>query len=637
MQNIFPFILKSKIKSFFTPIFDSKNKERGFVPIVALVWGIGKAAFWIGTATYVYVKGRELMGNNEGSFYQAIILGVGNIIFSISAFLSSTAVQILSAVTNLEFLKQSITQEPIFLSSWSTVRDFSNMFIVLGFIAVGIAFALRMGELGSKKILTSLVLVALLINFSPILVGIAIDASNITTGYFTATSGGATALEFDKAINNVIKDYIKSSSGSGGGGATTGDTAAPSGDPVMNQFSAVITAAFFCLLIAYTYLVLSALFIARYAMLIILFVLSPLAFVCFIFPFTKKYWSMWWEQLLNWSFIGVSLSFFLYISYNMLIATTTASGGSVNRTLMDFLMPCVFLIVGCKVAKKTSAMGASAVMGLATGAAGFAMGAAGKAGMSTLKGLANKTGISKGVNAVKTGATRLGEKLDLVAPGTSAGMEAKRLEEPKKRLGNFDSKRLATIATQSAWSKKANEDKAAAAVILAERKDLNEISDENARAAAMAHAVSFQGVKPSDFTNSDYRMAGHDDKKATQYIADHPMTNGAPTDMNQARRALRQQQLENNWSSMSRSQRRDVDMEDIDAPFISRVMSRSDIKAFATAPQPKIDAFKESDPVTGTGLRFQLSELWDAARARGDTREQNRLFGFLEEIEDLPG
>jgi hypothetical protein len=57
---------------------------------------------------------------------------------------------------------------------------------------------------------------------------------------------------------------------------------------------------------------LAAIFIERYAILAILFILSPLAFVFYVF--SKNLFSKWWSYFIKWCFIGLIGAFFLNLS-----------------------------------------------------------------------------------------------------------------------------------------------------------------------------------------------------------------------------------------------------------------------------------------------------------------------------------
>lgn len=87
-------------------------------------------------------------------------------------------------------------------AGWTVVRDFANLFFILIVVAIGIATALRVKQYEVRKTLPRLIIVAILINFSPVICGAVIDAANIITNFFfTAGAGDSTTSSlFQRAL-----------------------------------------------------------------------------------------------------------------------------------------------------------------------------------------------------------------------------------------------------------------------------------------------------------------------------------------------------------------------------------------------------------------------------------------------------
>lgn len=75
------------------------------------------------------------------------------------------------------FINDPLTQTGI-VKAWSIVRDFTNIAIIAGFVAVGISTILNISQYAADKFLSRLIIAALLVNFSYFFAGAAIDASN---------------------------------------------------------------------------------------------------------------------------------------------------------------------------------------------------------------------------------------------------------------------------------------------------------------------------------------------------------------------------------------------------------------------------------------------------------------------------
>ena len=72
---------------------------------------------------------------------------------------------------------------------WTLMRDFTNMLFILGLAYIGLATALDIAGFDTKKAFINLLLIALLINFTPVICGAIVDISNIITNFFTEDIG----------------------------------------------------------------------------------------------------------------------------------------------------------------------------------------------------------------------------------------------------------------------------------------------------------------------------------------------------------------------------------------------------------------------------------------------------------------
>ena len=260
----------------------------------------------------------------------------------------------------------NITDNIFVITAWGMVRDFSNMFFVLIFVAIGIATALRVKAYEIKKTLPRLLGVALLINFSPVICGLVIDMANIFMNFFlTAGASG-------------FNQTISMSSSAGGQYLAAIESA-------WGNWHQFITGVFFFRLLSvflfniFGSLVLflfATLFLVRNIALWVLVILSPLAFFSYILPATKKIiFDKWKKEFIKWSFIGLTGSFFLYLSQLMLAIQTdqiksppTESmefGGGTLSDLIVSTIPVLFLLIGFFITVSTSAMGTKAISAMA--------------------------------------------------------------------------------------------------------------------------------------------------------------------------------------------------------------------------------------------------------------------------------
>ena len=380
------------------------------------------------------------------------------------------------------------------------VRELANMLIVLGFIIIGVATSLRFREYEAKKLLAPLIIVALLVNFSSIICGVFIDGTNILMKFFFGNVGsGAFYATQVTASFETVKEHL--------------------GDNWMAFVPTIFSLIFFNITASFIYIIYIFLLIGRIIALWMLVIMAPLAFVCYVFPFTKSIWQMWWKNFFQWCIIGIPAGLFYYIGASMMqkigpSGTGTIPGvpagpaGLIGDQLVDasalqtftsglsLMLPALFLIVGFLASLQIAPMGASALM---------SMGKKTAMGMGKMGAGAVPSSVAKVGNAMKDKATAMGEKLNLVPKGTTADNQASRLAEPTKRLENIkDNKKLAQIAEQRPITHNQALDKAAAAQILAKRGALGEVNATKLPGIA-AYAQSM-GASKEAFTKADAQL-----------------------------------------------------------------------------------------------------------------------------------
>lgn len=349
------------------------------------------------------------------------------IFFGIPLILSAAAASvmglILGWVISPDFISLKFTQNPFVDAGLSITKGFANMGFILFLVVIAVATVLRIEEYKAKKTLATLIIIALLINFSPVFCGIIIDFSNIVMNYFLSAITGINGFtNFIKQSANQLWDLIW----------TSGLDLAK----VIAAATQVIVSTVFNFFCAYIFFLFSALFTLRYIMLWILVIISPVAFVSYILPITRRgksllNWGSWLEQLIEWCVIGITGGFFLYLGFfmiDMISANPTiftkqsnSQGLGLMNNILPYIIPLVLLWIAYREITKTSAMFAknvieapekmakTAVTAATAFVGGMAMGA-----MGAVKGMAAK--------AVPEGARRWGER-QAVAPtwGTGVG------------------------------------------------------------------------------------------------------------------------------------------------------------------------------------------------------------------------
>ena len=215
-------IIKAKIKKNFSSIFKPKKLVIFgflFLIIFGLVLPQSVLAAWWEYAIpgwNVYKVGKDIVGAVAGAagdavanigeqLFVALIRFAGTVLLSITGALVGLAAMLLGWVTSPGFMGVSFTgtDNIMVTNGWRVVRDLTNMFIVLGFVVIGIATILRIREYEARKILIPLIAIALLVNFSRVFCGLIIDGSNIIMDHFL-TQGGQVSLGFTYTLKTQL-------------------------------------------------------------------------------------------------------------------------------------------------------------------------------------------------------------------------------------------------------------------------------------------------------------------------------------------------------------------------------------------------------------------------------------------------
>lgn len=173
------------------------------------------------------------------------------------------------------------------IDAWKIVLALANigLVIILIFIAVVNILRIQYDTYAIKKILPILIIGIILANFSLLIIRMLIDFSNILTSIFL---NGKTPGDF-------VKELISNSD------------LVPKGTVSLGT---LVLWLIFALFVIVAFLILGFLFYIRYAVVLILAIVAPLAFVAMAFPPTQGFFKQWWGWLTKFIFMK-PISFFL--------------------------------------------------------------------------------------------------------------------------------------------------------------------------------------------------------------------------------------------------------------------------------------------------------------------------------------
>jgi hypothetical protein len=275
---------------------DSKNKRIFFAFLLLL--GLALPLF----------QAKAFVGALASLIVAYLLAGISTFVLKLSQLFLSLCVWFFTTVQSPGFINWSFTgpDNPIVSTGWMLTRDLMNMLFVIVLVFIGLATALKLEQYRYQKMLPTIVLIALTMNFTPVICGVFIDASNIITNFFLGQSSGAellqqvTASQMTQILNAFGAKYF---------------------DPIdkfQRAFQGFIMSGF-NIWAGLTYGLYGFLFMGRYIALWLLVILSPLAFFSYILPETRTFWTKWWGWFFQWCFVGITAGFFVYLSNLMLL------------------------------------------------------------------------------------------------------------------------------------------------------------------------------------------------------------------------------------------------------------------------------------------------------------------------------
>lgn len=307
--------------------------------------------------------------------------------------------------------------------AWAKFRDIANIAFVIALMLVIYSQLTSVGitNYGIKKLLPKIIVAALLVNLSFVVCQVAVDISNIA---------GYGINQFFEGIN--LGNKIDSGSTYA---AVTDAQGNPSGwvivvgailvAGVLGIAIAVGGAVLFAAVLAIGMIVL--ILVARQALIVLLVIISPLAFVAYLLPNTEQWFKKWWKMF--------STLLLLFPIIGIVFGASKLAGGVLYEAAGDDLMLRI-------VALGVTAIPFFVVPGLLKGAINAAGAIGGK-----LSGIADKAG--------KRASSRAGKKLNErwentdIARGLAAGKAARATARKAKYAGRINKGGI------GAWSAKA--------------------------------------------------------------------------------------------------------------------------------------------------------------------------------------
>jgi len=350
---------------------------------------------------------REFVNDLPGSIVKLSVAPFVNSVAALLLTLSNLFLGLSGLALNIAIEKTVIGMSSflggfeILNTAWTLVRDVVNMifiFIVL-LIAISIILRTKVAGIDGKKMLTSIIIAALLINFSMFFTRIIIDASNVLTTKLyepvAAISGTGTIPGTEINEEGEGGATVNSGQVSGLSGAfmaatvlsTVYDQAGILANFDINFALFQFAGAIFILVAAFVFGAAAILFVIRFVVLILLMITSPVAFLGMILPKGSEISGRWWKTLIDqalWApvfMLLVTVSFIIFSDEKFATVfrpegagfakAFTGAGDSVI-IIINFAIVIGFLIAALMIAKSLAKSGAGKTVDWATGVAGKA-------------------------------------------------------------------------------------------------------------------------------------------------------------------------------------------------------------------------------------------------------------------------
>lgn len=306
---------------------------------------------------------------------------------------------------------------------WAFTRDLFNLLFIFGLTWIGFKFILGLDVNGARRNLGTILIAALLINFSLYATKLIIDVGNVAafeiSELFDPAEDNGTQFElFGIRIIDVSTSFVAGTDITNIGSQTlslssyaaTGEESDVGPGRELNVADALgmgLTIAVLLILIGFVFAAGAFLMLARFFYLIFLMMFSPIMFLGFVLPKMQNISSDWWRRLISQTIMGPAFLFMLLVALRALDTLMEARGDGEMNTfgfIISSILVAGFVWTSLVVAKKFGAIGASASMNFvgnrfAGGAAGLLRGTVGRGFQSIsnsdrLRDAASKKGVS---------------------------------------------------------------------------------------------------------------------------------------------------------------------------------------------------------------------------------------------------
>lgn len=261
--------------------------------------------------------------------------GIGWIVCPLMNFVAKLNDKAFSFIQRFLQIEPELLTQDASKTAWQTFLNFANIAFIIVFLIIIYSQISGAGvsNYGIKKILPRIIVAAILVNASYYLCQIAVDLSNIL---------GA-------SIYNLFVNIPVGPDGKTAGGLEGAWEGLVGAILAAAAFIAILAVMIFAPMTLLAFAVAVLILIARKAFLIILVVISPLAFVAYLLPNTEQWFKKWWKALstllMLYPIIGAVFGGSVLAS-NILMQTAECSGADCNGDDKQMLAIVALAVLG---------------------------------------------------------------------------------------------------------------------------------------------------------------------------------------------------------------------------------------------------------------------------------------------------
>lgn len=294
------------------------------------------------------------------SFFQYILSWINWLASFVLEFLGNL---VITMVGQGQYISSNLVQ-----ATWPFVQGLANLGFIVALLYIAFATTLRLESVSTsvQRLLPKLLIAALLVNFSLVIGGLMIDMSRVAMAVEINLMGGGQVTAKNFTAKLIEKSEI------------VNEKVAGLQDPGTNSnFIAIMSRltqqSFFTIALTAGMGIIAINLFVRYIALIILLMVSPLAYLAFALPKTSGYASAWWGMFIKWVLYGPIVFFFLLIIIQVQnispelpsdVTTDTSWQASFNA-MLHFIVVIALFFIANYAGKRVAGVGSDIAMGFA--------------------------------------------------------------------------------------------------------------------------------------------------------------------------------------------------------------------------------------------------------------------------------